>query len=292
MKALDFFTNGKRSLIDLAILCLQITVALGSIGYASQAFRQKLEINTEVLIGWGTSPYIANIIPALMGAAFLVLAVLVLWKPTPKVIWSTFTLILLLTVLKTFQGNGFASSLAIPSRATRFLAPVALLMLMEWRKDRSTSFMATLNIMRIALALTFVGHGVKVLFHGKSYFHLLGSSQVNLLGTQIFSPEVTVFLLDSIAVLDITVAILVLVTRWQALPLYMAAWTFITATSRVTANGLVAWDDIPIRGAYYGTAIAIFLLYQWLKANPEEDESTSVNLNLAPQPVSIMGGDD
>ena len=275
MKARNLFISGERSLMDIAIFCMQVAVALEAIGHASKMFRQKLEINSEALIGWGASPYIATALPILLGIAFLVLAGLVILRPTPAVLWSIFTLILLLTAIKVFKLDQF-SGLTIASRAARYLAPITLLMLLDWRANKNVNLGGTLNIMRIAIALTFFGHGVQVLFHSQKFIDLIQGSEMNILGGPLLGANQTLLLLDTIAIVDIVAAVLLLATRWSLIPLYMAGWTFLTATSRVFANGLTSWDDTAIRGTYYGIPLAIFLIFQWQKTHQTETEPVRV----------------
>lgn len=273
--------------LSLAIVCLQIGVALSCIGYASQTLRQKTEINRELLLELGASSYIATSVPLLLGITFLALAILVIWKPTAQVLWSIFGLIFLLTAIKFFSHSALYG-LTFPSRAARYLAPLALLALLRWRastnEEREAAFSlystvsaqrAALWLMRVGIALTFFGHGVKVLFHSANFIDLIEKSMVNLLGGAIFELETILFTLDLIAIVDLIVVALILFTRWQWVPLYMAAWTLLTATSRVTALGFAAWDEILIRGAYYTIPLAIYLLFRATEAHTLLIDSSS-----------------
>ena len=268
----------QRSWPNLAILILQIATALSCIGYASQMVRQKLEINTEMLLSLGTSPILATAIPWLLGLTLLGLAVSILRKPHPYALWATFGLIAFLTGMKTL-GFGDYFGLTPFARAARYLLPVALLLLIEWNKRRDGQPNAILTIMRLAIAMTFFGHGTKVLFHSSSFLNLITGFEQNIVGFDLFNPVMTTVMLDVIGIVDLVAAVLILTTRWHWVALYMAGWTFLTATSRVFANGLVAWDDIVIRASYYGIPLAIICLYLWQAR--ERAESGVDELQLA-----------
>ncbi len=259
MKILE---NRSRSWPALAILILQIATALSCIGYASQMVRQKLEINTEALLSWGASPSLATAIPWLLGATFVALAVIILRNPHRYALWATFGLVAFLTGMKTLHFGTFFG-LTPMARASRYLLPVALLMLSEWHNKQEGQPNTILTILRLAIAMTFFGHGVKVLFHHDSFLALIAGFEQNILGVDLFNPAMTTLMLDVVGVVDLIAAGLILTTRWKPIALYMAGWTFLTATSRVFANGLVAWDDIAIRASYYGIPLAIICLYYW-----------------------------
>lgn len=262
MQMLKTMFNVRGSYLELATLLLRIAVALSCLGYASQTLRQKTPLNTEVLLNWGTAPYLATLIPILFALAFLVLGALAFWKPTTKVLWSIFTMIALLTSMK-FLGFGLLFGLTLPSHAARYLAPVGLLMLMKANKRNQDPSMI-FNMLRISIALTFFGHGVKGLFHSSNFLHLMQGTEMTLFGAAILSPEMNLFILDAIGVVDLLAAVLILTSRWHIVAIYMALWTFAAAWTRVTANGIASWDDIVIRAAYYMIPLAIICYYNWL----------------------------
>ena len=61
---------------------------------------------------------------------------------------------------------------------------------------------------------------------------------MNLLGGPLLGANQTLLMLDTIAIVDIAAAVLLLATCWSLIPLYMAGWTLLTAASRVFANGI------------------------------------------------------
>jgi len=128
-------------------------------------------------------------------------------------------------------------------------------------------------MLRIAIALTFFGHGVKVLFHSSSFLHLISASELNVLGTTVLNPQATLLMLDFIAIVDLIAALLIVSTRWPLIPIYMGLWTFVTASSRVLANGPASWDDIVIRAAYYGIPLAILCFYHWQEQQSAEQQT-------------------
>lgn|GEM_PF-7130843 len=52
----------------------------------------------------------------------------------------------------------------------------------------------------------------------------------------------------------------------------MATWTFAAAWTRVTANGLVSWDDVIIQAAYYYIPLALICYYNWQDRSPVQEE--------------------
>ncbi|MEM7531797.1 MAG: hypothetical protein AAF639_06465 [Chloroflexota bacterium] len=291
----------KRSAVEIAILCLQFAVALSCIGYASQMFRQKLEINTASLIEWGTSPYLATLIPALFGLAFIGIAIAVVWKPKPVYLWSAFGLIVLLTAMKTVE-LGTYFGLTMPSRAARYMLPIALLMLMQWYNNQYVKQgrgvvesipTGVMTVMRLSIALTFFGHGTKVMFHSSKFLGLIEKSSITFFGMPIFSEAAIYLMLDAIAIIDLVVVFLILATRWNWVPIYMGLWTLMTASSRVTANGIASWDDIVIRASYYGIPLAIFFMYQWLNMHEQEhgtvEEQTPTRMQI-PAHEGVLSG--
>lgn len=263
--------TGQAPGVDRAVLYLRVGVALTCVGYASQMARNKLEINTDALEAWGASPWLAAVTPGVLALALVILGALALWCPTRSVLLSVFGLIVLLTMIKTLQFGTFFGLTPL-GRAGRYLLPLGLLLLIE--PLRSWSTRQTMNLLRLAIAMTFFGHGTKALLHDPAFIGLLDGSQDTVFGEIILGSTATSGLLDVVGLVDIVVAFLLLATRSRLVPLYMAGWTLMTAASRVLANGFGSWDDIPIRAGYYCIPLAIVCLYEWLdRASPSETRS-------------------
>jgi len=60
-------------------------------------------------------------------------------------------------------------------------------------------------MLRISIALTFFGHGVKGLFHSSNFLHLMQGTEMTLFGAAILSPEMNLFILDAIGVVDLDI---------------------------------------------------------------------------------------
>lgn len=163
----------------------------------------------------------------------------------------------------TLRGEGAFSNIALPAHAARYGAPLALLLL-----GLGGGLPASLCL-RLCAALTFAAHGYEALVHNPYFIDLLllSAARVELQPTEASAR----LALDVIAWVDLAVAVLVLVTRWRPVALYMAAWGAVTAASRVTALGLDAWTETGMRAANALVPLALYLAW---RARPEAASAT------------------
>jgi len=104
-------------------------------------------------------------------------------------------------------------------------------------------------ILKIGLALTFLGHGVFALLGRTSWI-----SYLMLLG---FSHDTSEALLTLIGGLDILVAIGTLTLRTPFIFLWCTLWTLATALIRPLAGE--SWFEFIERGAFYGVSLFLYL---------------------------------
>ena len=146
--------------------------------------------------------------------------------------------------------------------AVRYLAPIALLLL--WQKKSPDLRLEW--ALRLAVAGTFVGHGLSCWWLKPNFIDLILGSMDTFFGEnweaaeerELFAKAV----LPWIAIQDFILAGLILLPkrlRWVAL--WMAIWGVVTALSRMTAFGWERWHDLFIRICNGG--IPLLLWFHW-----------------------------
>lgn len=167
------------------------------------------------------------------------------------------------------RGEAYAE-FAIGEQAVRFATPLAMIMLLCCLTASSLQFLAkTTSIMlTVAVVATFTVHGyVALQLHGP-FVDLILLTDMRLFQFG-FEQSTAETLLRIIGWADIVVGALLLITRWRVIAVYMIVWGLITAASRMTAFGSVAWPETFIRAANAGAPLVLLLLYQFLM--PKKD---------------------
>lgn len=124
---------------------------------------------------------------------------------------------------------------------------------------KSISIKTVEYILRVAVFLTFFGHG---------YLALTGKqSWLVYLETVGFSIENAMKIMPVIGGLDIVIAIIVLFKPYKYIVLWMVFWAFATALIR-PLSGQVIWDFIE-RGANWGAPLALYFILK-LKSQSNE----------------------
>jgi len=172
----------------------------------------------------------------------------------------------LLAVAQMLRGEMYAE-LAIAEQAVRFATPFALFLLLLGSAERPGGLARIAGIiLLLATVATFGSHGyVATQLHGPFVdLILLTDMRLTKFGMGQSSAEI---LLGTIGWADIIVAALLLLTRWRWIAVYMAIWGLISAASRMTAFGPVAWPETLVRAANAGAPFALFLIYTdfWFK---------------------------
>jgi len=107
-------------------------------------------------------------------------------------------------------------------------------------------------ITRIAISLTFIGHGI--------YAIGVNPKWVILITTFGFSVEKAIMIMPYIGVLDLIVATLILVKPSKVLLFWMVFWAFITALSRVISGDSVL--EFIERSSNWGLPL-VYLLFKY-----------------------------
>lgn len=113
------------------------------------------------------------------------------------------------------------------------------------------------NILRIAVAGEFIGHGVFALQQKQAwfkYFHAVGISNFDTIG----------ILLILIGIMDITLALIVLIKPINIVLLWMAFWGLLTSMIRWPIGPDPIWDFFE-RWANWGAPLALLILRGWPK---------------------------
>lgn len=129
--------------------------------------------------------------------------------------------------------------LAIASAGARWLTPLVLALWLSWPSRDLRSHEVVL--LRVGIALTFIGHGVKAFTLHPPYLELIQASAQNVLDWQP-SLDHSAYALRTIGVIDVALGALTLFVGLRAALFYMMLWGAITAASRVTAHG---WERVP-----------------------------------------------
>ncbi len=147
--------------------------------------------------------------------------------------------------------------------AVRYVAPLTLLAL--WTGCGSPAKLEW--ILRLAVASTFVGHGLCAYWLQPGFIDLIVGTTDTFLGADWEVAEAregfAIGVLPWIGHMDFAMAILILLPgkHLRAVALWMATWGFVTALSRMTAFGWERWPDLFIRVANGG--IPLILWFHW-----------------------------
>ena len=171
--------------------------------------------------------------------------------------------------------DGVFAELTIGEQAVRFVTPIALLVLTgKWIVTSEKRLRIGAGLLAVATAITFAVHGYKAQqLYGPFTDLILLSNQ------RIFHFDITQStaerILTVIGWLDLLLAALLLTIRWRGVVIYMTLWGMITAFSRVSAFGIVAWPETLVRSANSGAPFVLLLLYRYLATSKSgEPKST------------------
>jgi hypothetical protein len=144
--------------------------------------------------------------------------------------------------------------------AVRFVAPVVLLACVTGIGSRQKLDW----LLRIAIAATFIGHGLAAYWLKPGFVDLIVGTIDTFLGSDWRLAEereqIALLLLPWIGRIDFLLAFLILLpTKYRkTIALWMAIWGFVTATSRLTAFGIERWPDLIIRVANWGIPLLLW----------------------------------
>jgi len=165
-------------------------------------------------------------------------------------------------IAHTIRGDLFAQ-FTLLEEAVRIATPGVLVILLLSKKMATGSLCHVVGttILLVATSTTFALHGYKAIeLYAPFLDYLLLSQPFGL--TLVTEQQTAERLLGVIGWLDVGLAILLLLFRWQWIALYMAAWGLLTAFSRITAGGMEAWPEVFIRAANAGAPLTLFFLFR------------------------------
>ncbi|WP_442509617.1 hypothetical protein SH528x_001200 [Novipirellula sp. SH528] len=158
----------------------------------------------------------------------------------------------LLALIFMIRGDVF-TELSLGEHAVRYGLPLALLLFSILRTSSAGWW-----VLRIATAATFIVHGYKAMQLYGPFTDLILLSDAKWSAMQV-EQVVAERVLWAIGLIDIAAGVLLIATRWRAVPVYMACWGVITALSRMTAFGVDAWPETLIRAANGGVPFGLVL---------------------------------
>jgi hypothetical protein len=215
-------------------------VALQCLGAAWAATLNMTHVGGTLFFEWGVSESVALFVEQI-GFWFMVAsaaAVLVTRsRVVPLLVAGWFVL---LAAGHTYRGGAAFTDWALGAHAVRYMAPLALAFLIQPLRVDAERVQQTIRwLLRIALASTFLIHGLEALYHHPRFVDYLLVASDKLLNYELAEP-VARRMLTAIGLMDVSLAVLVLVARkWRWVLLWMAFWGVVTACSRIVFGG---WD--------------------------------------------------
>ncbi len=234
----------------LAALFFQI------IAQAYDGLKHSTSVNSILFMNIGLSDGAANFLEQVL--LFILIASFPAYIIGKKKIflWYMSLWSLALPVSTFFLHSNFGYQFALFSQFARVALPLSLLLLdnLKGRDDWAL-------ILRIGIAATFFGHGLEALsLHPKFLDFLMDFSEVYL-GFELLQNHAYT-ILYVIGVIDLAVALLALVTRFNMIFLYMALWGLITAICRITyfeGSGIMPFM---VRSAHWVIPLVLFLYFR------------------------------
>ena len=223
-----------------------------------------------VFLEWGFSHAQAVQIERVTVSMYLGLAIWAFIRPHWLVLVPVAGYVFLEAHTAFAMGGSRYSDLALGAQALRYLAPMALLLLVAplLRNQPKRTHLSVVNwLLRIAVAVVFSVHGWEALQGYSRFIDLIIGTASNILDVRIAEQD-AVLILQGIALVDFAVAGAVLVRpRWPVL-LWLAFWGLVTALSRVTNLGLGAYTEVLVRAAHMLCPLALGFLLLALQRQP------------------------
>lgn len=273
------------------VTVLRATVALQCLGN----WRWMTQIQETPLLHWMLDPAdigglawaesTALAVQQTIGWSLLLAALAVVWRPYRFVLAALFVVQLLIAIAMWRIADGYPlkASWLSPSvvllfpfatQLLRIAAPLGLLLVEHARAKpltEATAMHRAMQLMRWAVAIVFVAHGVEALQLNPKFTDLLIGSTQRTLGVEL-SESAAERILMAVGVVDIVVAIACVCVRWLAVIGWIALWGGITACSRIVALGWeTAWHEALTRAPHCGVPMAVALWWHLLKSKLEKD---------------------
>ena len=154
---------------------------------------------------------------------------------------------LLKSIAIMISGGAFASQYILIPHLSRYLTHFSFAL-----KEKQTR-----DLIRIGLAVTFIGHGVEAVMNNPIFSDYIYTFY-EWLGVEISDASVRHQLLF-IGIMDIIVGTLYLAFSWKVLHIYIGCWGFITAFYRIPYYGLYGIVEVLLR--IYHFAIPWYLAW-------------------------------
>lgn len=273
---------------NITAWCLRWVIAVQCLGTAARILFAEFEVETAIygilFFNWNwpeaTAQQVEDVgtwIYLACGSAVLIFPLLLVvfryatvgHVPTlPSVLWQTPLLLVVatwqacLSVADMYHGGVYADWM-LGEHAVRIAAPIAMLMWLNriGRDDVSRNrAVDAIGLLRAAAALTFITHGIKALeLHGP-FIDLVIGTDANTIRSGVSQADAQ-RALTVIGVVDIVAGLMLLFVRWRVIAMHMAVWGIVTAASRVTSTGWMAWPELCMRAANGGVPLAIGLFW-------------------------------
>ena len=280
--------RGQQKHIRRILWILQITVALQCLGN----WRWLTQIQETPLLHWlldpadlgglGWSESTALAVQQTVGWLVLLAGGLVLWRPLPVVLGALtlFQLLIAVAMWQIAEGYALQSQWIPPSfltlfplatQAGRIAAPLGLMLLTASRTQGG------LTLLRWAIAVVFLAHGLEAWQRNPIFLDLLISSSQQLLGLSL-SQSVAEQALTAIGSIDLLLAVACVCLRSSTVLWWMVLWGAVTAFSRIAAYGwALSWHETFTRISHIGIPLAVALGWHLLKYEPATEDPNKTN---------------
>ena len=260
-----------------ASLVLRLGVALQCATLAWLALEHGTPLDTWLFMELGTSEAAALRADRALAAVALAAGGALLVRPFGAAAVAASLAFLVVAVATRVTGGRAFSELAPLAQATRWLAPLALAALWSGL-PRGTGparrrVDAAAWVLRLSVAATFLAHGWQALHFHPAFVDLLIGTARRWAGAAPPESSVHVLLLG-IGGVDVTVALVLVLTRWRPGAGWAAAWGLATALSRVVALGPDFAHEALLRAMNGLAPLALWLLWGATAPARSPDEPT------------------
>ncbi len=252
---------------------LRLAIAAQCLAMAWLTHFEGSSINLLLYGYWGWPENTVVLIDQCATWTLAAMAVLVLFWPAwpillPLALWALAEALVPLGILQAENAPFDASApgwIALAARGARYCLPLGLILiwpLLPHRTQPGPKRMRTgMFLLRLGVATTFVGHGLKAIAHDSAMIGLIVHTAENF-KLEGISEDMARQALTIIGGLDLMVASLLMITRWRWIAGWMAFWTFIAACSRLTASwDWHLWHEVPSRAAYFGIPLGLAMYW-------------------------------
>ena len=257
---------------------LRVIVAIQCLGAATQNLSMGVEwpVANFLVVEMDYGRVMVDQYATYAAYALIACGILTLLRPCWPVLLPVTVWFIAGSLVKVVRNESPLSILEPVEHAARYTAPLALMVLDFWPpsfKSHLGRTVVAMWLLRLAAAATFIGHGLVALYqavNGGHFIDLLTSTTSAVLGRDLSMDEARAGL-SIIGGVDLGVAISLLCSRAKPVALYMAAWGFATAATRMIAAGPAAFPETLVRVANGGLPLVLLLYWSLsIKEGPVE----------------------